>query len=349
MRRAVVAVASAAVVLTAGTAAAQPAPRDAAIADLGDAETLCTPTDPDPRLDEISGLAVDGESLYVVGDSGSDDAVAELGPDCSVRRWIPLPVDPYDVEDLARTADGTLWFADIGDNARRRETVALISVDPATGTGTLHRLTYPDGPHDAETILMGADGVAVIVTKNLFGPSGIYRTPVPVDQLAEPGPTPLEDIGDLDLTERQDAGAALSESVFTGGAVAADGSVGAVRSYSHVHLFDLRGRDIAAALTAGPDVTAELPPQPQGEAVAFGPNGDLLVASEARGGPLPPILRIPDVVERFHEQRSGDGAASAAPPAESPAESPAAAPWVLLGGGLLAAAGSFALWRRRRS
>ena len=40
---------------------------------------------------------------------------------CQVQRVLTDPADPYDVEDLARTADGTLWLSDTGDNRGKRE------------------------------------------------------------------------------------------------------------------------------------------------------------------------------------------------------------------------------------
>ena len=267
-------------------------------------ETYCRPTD--PGLAELSGLtSIDGV-LYAIGDSGADDRVAVLGADCAVERWIDVPVDPYDVEDLT-SYDGSLWLADIGDNQMRRDTVALTRLDPASGAGELYRLTYPDGPHDAETILIEPGGRPVIVTKELSGVSGVY---VPagdesVADLDSPGPTPMRKVGDLAFTATDTVGGppfVVGSILATGGAVSADGTVAAVRTYTDAYLFRPSDGDIASALV---DPTASravvpLPDQPQGEAVVFTDDGSLLIASEAGFGPteaaLPPILRIPDAV-----------------------------------------------------
>ena len=83
-------------------------------------------------------------------------------------------VDPYDPEDLAVAADGTVWLADTGDNRRTRATVALIALRPTAPTG-IYRLTYPDGPHDAEALLLAPDGTPYVVTKEILGASGVYR------------------------------------------------------------------------------------------------------------------------------------------------------------------------------
>ncbi len=47
--------------------------------------------------------------------------------------------------------DGRLWLADTGDNLRAAvDDGGAPALDSASGDGQLHRLTYPDGPHDAE-------------------------------------------------------------------------------------------------------------------------------------------------------------------------------------------------------
>ena len=100
-------------------------------------ENLCTPTD--PALEEVSGLAVTDDGIYAAADSGTDDSVRVLDDQCRVTGTLPLPVDPFDVEDLAQ-ADGRLWLSDTGDNAGARTTVALtappvIMVEAANGIG----------------------------------------------------------------------------------------------------------------------------------------------------------------------------------------------------------------------
>ncbi|MGW0025844.1 hypothetical protein [Rhodococcus sp. NPDC003383] len=277
-------------------ALAAPAPASAQAQDVPIADVqegvLCTPSD--AGLAELSGLAMLDGRLFAVPDAGADESVVELGDDCSVVRRIPAPVDPYDVEDLAAGPDRRLWLSDTGDNTARRETVALISLDPATGAGDLYRMTYPSGARDGETLLIGRDGVPLFVSKALFGASTVYR---PADgktltDLASPGPNPLEQVGVLRLGPTDTPGGPLaggSSTLITGGAVSADGTVAAVRTYTDVYLFHAPDGDLAAALAAGPQLRIPVAGEPQGEAVAFTPDGDLLTASESNGGPLPQI------------------------------------------------------------
>ncbi len=245
-----------------------------------------------PGLEELSGLtSIDGV-LYAIGDSGTDHRLAVLDDECTVSRWLDVPVDPYDVEDLG-SYGGQLWLSDTGDNQLRRESVALTRMDPSTGQGELHRLTYPDGAHDAEAILIEPGGRPVIVTKSLSGNSGIYvpATDASVDELASPGPTPLKKVGERTFERTSTPGGppvVIGSILATGGAVSDDGTVAAIRTYNDVYLFSVADGDVASALTGDP-VVFGLPNQPQGEAVTFDSAGDLLIASEAAGGPLPAI------------------------------------------------------------
>ncbi|MGC0363687.1 hypothetical protein ABH922_001671 [Rhodococcus sp. 27YEA15] len=306
MRRAGAALASAAaalltgsaVVLTVGIADAR------AFSPVTDGfDVLCTPTD--PGLDELSGMVVVGDRLYGIGDSGNDDVVLEMGTDCHVHRRIPVPIDPYDVEDLA-SLDGALVLSDTGDNLRTRTTVALVTMDPDTGEGDLHRLTYPDGPHDAESLLLGPDGRPFIVTKELFGASAVY-TPAnneTTGELARPGPTALKRVGTVTAGSEKASSGTVGSVLFTGGAVSAGGEVLALRTYTDVYLYRIVDGDVGATLVdTEPVATIPTPAEPQGESVAFTESGDLLIGSEAAGGDLPPIHIARGVVDALAPAR----------------------------------------------
>jgi hypothetical protein len=171
---------------------------------------------------------------------------------------------------------------DTGDNEQRRSTVALIVV-PARGEPELHRLTYPDGPHDAEALLVDARGVPTVVTKSV-GAAGIYQPEGPLDGV---GPTPLVHAGDLALPSSTTTGGpigGLGSRTVTGGAMTADGRTVALRTYTDAWLFAVPdGGTVADALRTAP-VQVPLPDEPQGEALAFAADGTLLSGSEARGG-----------------------------------------------------------------
>ncbi|GAA4614219.1 hypothetical protein [Saccharopolyspora hordei] len=243
----------------------------------------------DDRLEELSGLASDGRSWYATNDGGSALRVYVLDPaDCSVRDVRTSPVDPYDVEDLALGPDGSVWLADVGDNRRRRDTVALHVMSPEGGV-VLHRLSYPDGAHDAEALLLDRAGVPFIVTKEPLGVAGVYRPAQPLDPERT---VPLERVGSIALRSTGTPGGPVSPSIgstlVTGGSVSHDGRTVAIRTYTDVYLYSAPDGDVVAALRGEP-LRIALPNEPQGEAIAWEPDGAVLSASEGHE----PVRRIP--------------------------------------------------------
>jgi hypothetical protein len=262
--------------LAAAAVAASGAPGPAA------PQRLCAVTD--ARLAELSGLVVaDPTSFWAIVDSGRRTVAYRVDrATCAVTGTRTAPIDPNDAEDLASGPDGALWVADVGDNDRTRDTVAVI-VLPARGAPTLHRLVYPDGPHDAEALLVDGAGRPVIVTKEGGFGTGVYRTAEP---LAGAGPTPLVRVGSVTLPASDATSGplgALGSRLVTGAAATADRKVVALRSYTDAWLYPVRDGDVAAAVT-GSAVRVPLPDEPQGEALAFTADGTLLSGSEARGG-----------------------------------------------------------------
>ena len=264
--------------LSAAPAAADPVPTP-----------VCTITD--PRLAELSGMVADDQHWYAINDGGKSAKVYVLGKDCQVQDTITGDVDPYDVEDLARGADGTFWLSDTGDNDEDRDTIALISLTPAGETG-IHRLTYPDGKHDAEALLLDGAGVPYVITKNPLGTADVFR---PAGPLASPGPTPLEKVVTVRLTSTDTPGGPVPGFVgsvtVTGAAASPDGTAIALRTYTDAYLFPTRDGDVAAALAAKP-VRVPLPDEAQGEAIAFQPDGSLLSATEERDGAAQPVNMV---------------------------------------------------------
>nr|WP_231950929.1 hypothetical protein [Allokutzneria albata] len=276
----------------------------------------------DKRIGELSGLASDGKNWYAMNDGGTKLTVYVLNKSCAVQRVITNSTDPFDVEDLARGSDGTLWLADTGDNRKQRETVALHALSP-NGKSTLYRLTYPDGPHDVEALLLDRNNVPYLVSKEPFGEARVYR---PAGKLSAPGPTPLEKVGAVALrstsTPGGPVGAGIGSVLVTGGAVNADGTVVALRTYTEAYLFSAPDGDIAAALARKP-VRVPLPNEEQGEAIAFDSDGSLLSGSEGKNSPIRAIEGAVDLARsQGGEQRTdpaptSDGSGQAQPPAES--------------------------------
>ncbi len=145
----------------------------------------------DPALEESSGLAVSRLHDGVVwshpdgGDTAEVMAVDGRGRTVATVRL--RGVDPYDPEALApgSTSDGrpALFLGDIGDNRARRADISVFRfTEPRrladqTVARTWWKLSYPDGPKDAEALLVDPrDGRIWIATKDVFG-GGLYRAP----------------------------------------------------------------------------------------------------------------------------------------------------------------------------
>jgi hypothetical protein len=241
----------------------------------------------DPRLPEVSGLATAGKTLLAMNDGGDATTVYVLDAACAVGEVRSAPVDPYDPEDLALAADGTIWLADIGDNRLNRATVAMIALRP-DGSTSLTRLTYPDGAHDAEALLLAPDGTPYLVTKEVLGASAVYR---PDALLVDGATVTMSKVAQLGFTLTGTPGGPVGRAgqlMVTGGAISEDGQRVALRTYTDAYVWPLAGSDVVAALQGAP-VRVPLPESPQGEAISFAANGrDLVVTGEG----LPAVVTV---------------------------------------------------------
>lgn len=305
-----------------GTAAAAPKP-----------VTKCHVTE--PRLGELSGLAADERYWYAEPDSEPTARVYVLDHHCHLRAVRSAPVHPDDAEDLALAGDGTLWLADTGDNDTRRATVALDELRP-NATSATHRLRYPDGPHDAEALVLGHGGVPYLFTKSPVGESGVYA---PARPLATPGPTPLRRVAELSLDPTNTPGGpvgSIGSVLVTGAAISPDRRVLAVRTYTDAYLYPIRNGNVVAALRREP-TRVPLRGENQGEAVAFTPDGTLLSSGEGHDQPM---RAVPHAEGFVHEQarapssRTASAARSGSTPREGARGAAASARSAATGGGL---------------
>ena len=254
------------------------APAPAAVCTVGDG-----------RLAELSGLAATADGYVTVND-GADDPDARriffLDGACEVSRAVAYPSPPRDTEDVAVAPDGTVWVADIGDNGSVRETVALWRLDPGADSPELRRYTYPDGPRDAEALLLDGDGTPIIVTKDPLA-AGLYSagddgTLRAAGSFRIPGSSTPNPFG---LPGRY---------VVTGAAVSPDGTRVALRTYADAFEFLITDGDVIKGITEGTAEATPLPNEPQGESIAYSADGtSLLTVSE---GENPVILRYPSAV-----------------------------------------------------
>src|SRR5215813_4390925 len=145
------------------------------------ATTVCTVTD--DRLVGLSGLVVTGSGFISISDSNFDKSrirIWYLDRHCKPQHSVRYPTAAFDPEDAATGRDGTLYVADIGDNDRSRRSIAVWTLRPSKSTPKIYRYAYPDGPHDAEAILLAADDSPIIITKDP-ATAGLYVPTRPAD------------------------------------------------------------------------------------------------------------------------------------------------------------------------
>jgi hypothetical protein len=226
---------------------------------------------------EISGLVVSPTqpgALWAHNDSGDRARIFALRSDGSSLASLDVPgAAATDWEDIAVGPGGDLLLGDIGDNGSVRESIDIYRVpEPhladgpsATAGAARLRLTYPDGAHDAETLLADPHtGEIVIVTKRLDGRSGVYVGQAPARDA--PGEAVLRHAVDLRLGL---AGLA------TAGDVSGDGHTVAIRTYTALYALTRRpGASLAATLLRKPCVgSAQLGLEGQGESLALSRDG----------------------------------------------------------------------------
>ena len=152
----------------------------------------------DPALLETSALALSPAHpgvLWSLNDSdnppvlfATDTAGRALGqvalPAARNDDWEALAFGPCPAAARGAAAPACLYVGDIGDNSRVRPFVRLYRVrEPAPGRDTVAgvldslRITYADGPRDAESLAVAADGTVWIVSKERVRDPRLYRIP----------------------------------------------------------------------------------------------------------------------------------------------------------------------------
>jgi hypothetical protein len=251
------------------------------------AAAQCRPAGPlvqVPDLSEASGLAASRRTpgrLWTHNDSG-DPIVMALDARGTVTGRVRLTgaaVEDWEAIAVGPCGTGScLHVGDIGDNEATRKRVTVYRLpEPEGASGSaavadVFHATYPDGPHDAEALLIGGDGRMHIVTKGETGPVAIYRFPA---QLKSGATVRLERVG-------SDSGKADAESRITDGAVSPDGQWAVLRTKTALTFY--RAADLLAGQwRAANRVDLTSLKEEQGEGVALGADNTVFLAGEGGG------------------------------------------------------------------
>jgi hypothetical protein len=237
------------------------------------------------EMNEISGIAASGimpDIYYVHNDSGDTSRFFAISPDGKLKSTIYYPGDPkfkkhlgvIDCEDIA---DGPgplknksyLYLGDIGDNSavrhyltiyRMEENAAWLNNATATADAVPLHLKYPDGPRDAETLMIDPIEKLIYIVSKRQDSVSVYTTPLSY----KPNDT-------VTLTRR-------CKLFFTGlkvfkwitaGDISKDGSQIVLKSYEKVYYWKRNGKEpVWKTMQTKPEEPLYVP-EKQGEAIGF--------------------------------------------------------------------------------
>ena len=250
----------------------------------------------DETLDETSGVVasqINAGLYWTHNDSGSGPEVYAITESGDVEATVSVTgAVALDWEDIAlgpcEEACACLYIADIGDNQEARPEVTVYRVpEPLVGEGLGSTeaaaelvFRYPDGPHNAETLLVDPrDGSLFVVTKSSTGISGVYRYP---GEAPDGSVVVLEKVAEISVQ-----GEDPDDVYATGGDVSPDGSRLVIRTLRHAQEYVIpEGAALETAFDAEP-LVFDLPDSSQGEAIAYEADGQaLLTLSENVPSPI---------------------------------------------------------------
>ncbi|MFC1781765.1 hypothetical protein ACFLZ8_05850, partial [Planctomycetota bacterium] len=230
------------------------------------------------KITEASGMASSRKNrgiLWVHNDSGDSANIYAIKSDGELIETFRIKkADSRDWEDIAigpgpeKEVD-YLYIGDIGDNSADYSSITVYRIeepnletsrdDTKIGPADEIKLEYPDGPKDAETLLVDPlNGDIYIITKNRsFGM--VYLASFPQDTDKK---TRLEFVTTIPLA------------MATGGDISPDGELVIVRALNSAGLWKRPADEkLWKAFSAEP-VWLDLIDEPQGEAICFDAEGN---------------------------------------------------------------------------
>ncbi len=248
----------------------------------------------DRAIEESSGLIASRTSpgcYWTHNDAGNEALIYAF--DSNGRRrgvWRVSGATSEDWEDISagpgpKPHTNYLYIGDIGDKSVSRSQITIYRIpepvipnsDPGatqqTAPAEVFRLTYPDGKHNAEALIVHpSSGRIYIVTKVESGNPGIYA----IDAPAGGGNARLTRVGEIDAS-------GLSSGLITGGAISPDGLRVALCNYDQGYEFILP--DASApfdSIWKQPFRSVDLGNRKHGESIAYRLDGKALMATSER-------------------------------------------------------------------
>ena len=236
----------------------------------------------------------DPSAVWTHNDDGSVLFAVDAGGRILSEHQLPLDLLDWEDAEIADCATGScLYLADTGDNAERRgpgsiRIVRVAEPDPRVSApeegepldADVFPIALPDGPRDVEALFVLPGERVHVITKGRQHPLTVYRYP----GLLRPDTVVLEEV------QRLSSGPMTLLAQVTGASATRDGSLVLVRTYQALEVFRVDADTLARRENG--IVNLRTLQEIQGEAVAAGPDGRVVLTSE--GGPLgdPASLRV---------------------------------------------------------
>jgi len=260
----------------------------------------------DRRITESSGLVDLGSSMVTTNDSGSSSLLYVVSPTTGKTVGVTdFHADTVDVEALAPAGRGAVWVGDIGDNRGKRKSVSVYRVRVGTGRVDVdparHRLVYPDGAHNAESLFADRTGRLYVVTKSFLGGT-VYRAPLP---LSSTRPNRLQPVGKV-------------AEYATDAAMLPDGRHLVVRGPGRASVYTFPQLQRIGTFT--------LPTQRQGEGISVGPHERIRISSEGVHSRVREVALPADIVQRMRPPAPAPSPSASISPSASTSPSPSSSP-----------------------
>ncbi|MEP7214015.1 MAG: hypothetical protein ABI791_13120 [Acidobacteriota bacterium] len=212
-------------------------------------------------------------------------------------KWRVVGARNTDWEDIAASKDAGdkcfLYIGEIGNNKLERAEAGIYRVaepnvnagpaapgaDTETEAASLLRFRYPDGPHNAESLLVNAQtGNLYVLTKRIDGPAFIFRLQ-PDFNTTEP--VTAEKIGEIAVPS-------VPNGLLTGAAVADDGRSVIICDYTAGYELKLPAGDANFDdIWKQKPAVVDLGDRKQGESVTYSADGrSILATSEGKSGEI---------------------------------------------------------------
>ena len=264
----------------------------------------------DNEIDESSGIVASraNPGLFWTHNDSGDEAFVYAFDRRGAKRgvWKVTGAEAVDWEDIAigsgaKAGTPYLYLGDIGDNDGKRAEIVVyrvaeptINADDASSSKRRPRLTeraealrfrYPDGRHDAETLMIHpTTGDLYIISKIRFSAASVYKAAAP---LQAGSVTTLKLLGKIKVPS-------VMGGMLTGGDISPDGRRVALCDYLQGYELTLPEKSAGAFddIWKLPPVPLSLGTRAQGESVCYRLDGQAILAtSEGRPSPLIEVVR----------------------------------------------------------